>query len=192
MIRHLSTYLCHIAALLASHVLVSPAAFAQQADAGGYHIRFVEGRTCLANAYDKYEPLNARPCRTIGDDPDGIFDAFGPFYVLTYIRDHDEDKWLESRLTGDCVSATPSAFRRRPFADMCRRGSLDQKWKLIHEVGNHYRVRHVRSGLCLGHDGQSHHVTMLPCDDSRTAVVITLQDPYPATDLPPYPTPHES
>jgi hypothetical protein len=190
--RNFSAFLFYIATLLAANVLAAPAAHALLDDLGGYHIRFLEGRSCLANAYDKYEPLNARPCRSIGDDPNGQFDAFGPFYVLTYIRDHDDHKWLESRLTGDCISAIPSAFQRRPFADMCRPGSLDQKWEVLHESGIQYRVRHVRSGLCLGHVGQSHHVTMLPCDDGHTAVTITLQDPYPGTELPPYPTPHES
>lgn len=190
--RNVRAFLFYVGSLLAAQLAASPAAHARLDDEGGYHIRFIEGRSCLANAYDKYEPLNALPCRSIGDDPNGLFDAFGPFYVLTLIRDHDEHKWLESRLTGDCISAIPSAYQRQPFADMCRPGSLDQKWELLHESGNHYRVRHVRSGLCLGHVGRSHHVSMLPCDDEHTAVTITLQDPYPGTELPPYPAPHES
>lgn len=190
MIRQFRTYLFSIAALFVAHLLAPLPAFARLADDGGYHIRFIKGRSCLANAYDKYEPMNARPCRTIGDDPNGHYDAFGPFYVLMLIREHDDHKWLESRLTSDCMSATSSS-RRPPFADMCRPGSRDQKWELVHEVGHHYRVRHASSGLCLGHVGRSHHVSLLPCHDDHTAVTITLQDPYPSTELPPYPTPNE-
>ena len=192
MIHIHSSTLALVLSMLAANMLLVPPALADLSDEGGYHLRFIKGRSCLANAYESFAPLEAKPCRELGHDPEERFDPFGPFYVLTLIRDHDEHKWLESRLTGHCISATPSAYRRRPFADMCRPGSKEQKWELLHEANDSYRVRHAQSGLCLGYKSPSQHVTLLPCDDDHTAIHISLQDPYPNTELPPFPPPHDS
>lgn len=181
----------YIGIFLIALTLTPKATFANLEDRGGYHIRFLKERSCIANSADRTEPVQARPCRTIGDDPRGIYDPFGPFYVLILIRDHDNHKWLEARLTHDCITVTPPALKRRPLADMCRPGSEDQKWEIVLGNDDTYRVRHFKSKLCLGHPDKSQHVIMLPCQDDATQVSITLQDPYPSTALPPYPVPHE-
>lgn len=187
----IKSILLAIAIIIGSQFVATTSSFALLDDHGGYHIRFIHARTCLAAGYDKYHSLEAKSCRALDDDPRGIYDPFGPFLVLMHIRNHDDHKWVEARLTNDCMSATQPVHRRPPFADMCRPGSLDQKWELLGDSDNHYRLQHVSSKLCLGHTFKDRYVSLLPCTDERTRLAITLHDPYPLTDLPPWPTPNE-
>ena len=179
--------------LVSAFLFFSSSALATLDDLGGYHIRFVGERQCLSDIDEVHGLLTAWPCRTFDDDPAGRFDPFGPFYVLVFIRQELDHQWLEFRLSGRCVSVTTQLGQpRRPYKDVCRFGASDQKWEVIPESNSHYRVRHVATNLCLGHLPKARHVSMLSCQNEHTLLAITLRDPHPVTELPPYPAPPES